>query len=391
MKRFLQNWSKRARKSKASKSLLFRPCLERLEERRVMDVSYHSGPVIAHVQVDDIYYGQDWANADIARSINLTNYVSTLAKSSYMSILGEYGVGEGRLDNAVYVTDGSAPTRGTTVTESQIQSVVANEINAGLVPQPDGSHVYAVFLPTNVVSQRDFRFYDPTKSDQTGSFLGHHNSFTLVQTHRQYSPYMGVWLYWQTQVQVPYIVMPTPGGSNPSGSLSSSWDQTTGTFSHELAETVTNPFPVVSPTPTWMWLGLGTNNVRIVPSYQTISNGTGWWEDGTGDEIGDIGKRLAQNGSYGYLDGYVVQKEWSTTFQASVIPAFDASGWLGTDPWGYTVAHINTAAQVTTWFYNSAASQWFSRNYHVSWGQQGVFFEWDIGPNDYSGWVSYAF
>jgi hypothetical protein len=377
----LKNWLKSSRQPSTaarSRPARFRPELEKLEERRVMDVGFHGGPVIPHVHVDPIFYGQTWSGSDYQRSANLASFVSTITKSSYLSALGEYGVGTGSSDNAVYKTDSSSPAYGTTITESQIQSLLKSEIDSGQVASPDGSHVYAVFLPTNVTSQLD----------NIQVFAAHHNSFSYLQTHWQYAPGLGTWVMWQSYATVPYIVVPTPGGTNwlaggPAGSLGT-FDQTTSVFTHELAETVTNPFISVAPTPNWYYLPAPGGGYKFTAIYTTISNGTGWF-DAKGNEIGDL-----VNGQYAYLDGYAVQKEWSNAWERGVVAAYDST-WLGTNPWGYWTAGYNTTGQISSPFYNQATGQNVARTEYVSWGKLGVYYDWSIGSNDYSGWVAYAF
>jgi hypothetical protein len=188
---------------------------------------------------------------------------------------------------------------------------------------------------------------------------------------------------------VPYIVVPTPGSGGvyaggPANSLASTFDQETVVFSHELSETVTNPYIVVSPTPYWYVVQNSNGTYFLEAGYQTISYGTGWF-DSNGNEIGDL-----VNGQYAYLDGYAVQKEWSNYWERGVVAAYDST-WLGNNPWGYWTAGYNHVGQSNSPYYNSATGQNVARTEYVSFGNLGVYYEWSIGSSDYSGWVAYAF
>src|SRR5262249_25155765 len=140
-----------AHRSSARPSLTSHPAMEQLEERKVMSVTYQGGPIIQHVQVDTVYYGQDWVTADNqANAQQLNQFFADVTNSSYLGMLGEYGVGLGSFEKSDFVTDASSPTAGTTVTEAQIQQMLTNEIDTGNLPTPDGNHLEFVYLPPNV-------------------------------------------------------------------------------------------------------------------------------------------------------------------------------------------------------------------------------------------------
>src|SRR5205085_1480092 len=98
----------------------FRPRLEALDGKIMPSVTYHGGPVIPHVEVHDVFYGQSWNTNDFsgARRYLLNQFQADITKSPYLAMLGEYGVGRGQAgtrDDAPQ--DASSPASGTTVTE----------------------------------------------------------------------------------------------------------------------------------------------------------------------------------------------------------------------------------------------------------------------------------
>src|SRR5690242_8001964 len=88
----------------------FRPEIERLEAREVMSVTLHGGPVIPHVQAQSVYYGQAWtAPANQTNANQLDGFLTYITGSSYMTQLGEYGVGTGTFGKRDMVTGTTSP------------------------------------------------------------------------------------------------------------------------------------------------------------------------------------------------------------------------------------------------------------------------------------------
>jgi hypothetical protein len=321
----LINWLRRTRGThRTSSSNRFRPALdalgetspvaarrlapvnlevEHLEQRVVpTGVSFHYGPVISHVQLETVYWGQDWTQqANQTTQQNLDTFAQNIAQSSYMSMLGEYGVGQGNWVRNDIVTNSASPAYGATVTDAQIQGMLAHEIGhlgSRNLTESTGQQVYVVYLPPGVHSQHD-------EADlQT---LAHHDSFNMWYKH--YSFYRQWWSY----DTVPYIVVPDPGTDpiwqthtsdyNGAGDIAGGWtnfQKLTEVTTHELAETVTDPVL-----------------------------GTGWCGNdayGNADasqEIGDL-----SNLHWTTLNGYYVQKEWSNYFNGDNAPAFETYGGL---------------------------------------------------------------
>jgi hypothetical protein len=332
VKETVMNWLRRwfgkndkAASSATGRSPSYRIGVEQLEDRRVMSVSYNGGAVISHVQVDTVYYGQDWeTSSGQANAQSLNRFMSTVTRSSYMGMLGEYNVGLGNFDRYDFVTDGSAPTAGTTVTEDQIQYMLEVEIYSGRLPMSDGNHLYFVYLPPNVTSQYDLN----------RNLLGHHSAFSMYDYNTG------------TLAPVYYAVIPNPIG-NPVGygylASLGTFNQQTEVSSHELAEAVTNP------------------------------NWGGWWDSDSysrtyGEEIGDLA-----NLEYGNFDGYVMQKVWLNSMNSGFLPSWNSAAVLGTDPnspylWHYEPQDYN--GHILLWGWNSG--HWCA--------------VWQIAPGDYSGW-----
>lgn len=356
---------KRNKKRPTPRRTTARLRFETLESRTMKSadsVAWHGGQVISHVEVDTVYYGQAWnqvasSTTGPANIAQTDQYFATLTSSSYMSMLGEYGIGQGHFGKHDIVNDSSTPIAGKQVLESQIQNLLQTEVQAGRLPPPNGNQVYFVYLPPSVNSRFD--------TDQ--QFLAHHNSFQM-QVFAGYSLLYNSVLrtsiavpYYRTQT-VAYAVIPYQGFGGYLGTdlaTLTPFDQMTEVASHELTEAVTNPYIAVSQAQAFSPIPRTTRYV-----YSLTAWGGGWYSDTTGNEIGDIA-----NQQYGYFDGYVVQREWSNFYQGNILPLFDTS-YLGQNPNLYTFL-----------------SQTGTFNGHTLITEFNYYSEWQIGPNDYSGWL----
>jgi hypothetical protein len=341
------------RKSACSKPALPRRVqleLENLEERAVPAVVFHGGPVISHVDLETVYYGQDWAKSANQPDLQqLDGFARTITHSSYLAMLGEYGVGMGNFSQHDMVTGSATPANGDTVTDAQIQAMLANEIYNGNLNESAGQQVYLVYLPPGVHSQ----------FDENASYLAHHYSFTMTM---RYIASDGSTAYYQDTV--PYAVIPDPN-TNPvwqthtlqntgAGDISEGWtnfQKQTEVTSHELAEALTDP---------------------VVWKDAAGWHGTGW-HDGTsgntlGEEIGDIA-----NLDYTSLDGYVVQRVWSNYFTRDVAPLVDT---FGINLWGYLYPQS----------VNSGGRQGFVWGGGVYWGTYFLpSYTWKLDDGTWSG------
>jgi hypothetical protein len=325
------------------------------------------------VDLETVYWGQDWTQpANQTDQQNLDNFAKTMAQSSYLSMLGEYGVGTGSWSKNDIVTNSQSPANGGTVSDADIENMLANEIRAGNLHESTGQQVYLVYLPPGVHSSND-EHVD----------LAHHASFTMQFRHSGYNRYIG-WYSYSTTDTVPFAVIPDPStnsGTNPStgqgwgwnthlpgnsgaGDISAGWtnfQKQTEVSSHELAEALTNPAQYQDGSGTWHG---------------------GWWDGTTGNEIGDIANLDAT-----YMDGYIVQREYSNYFGRDIAPFIDTYG----NPWGFQTYTSNGNTYMYSWYISNGREQGFG-SYGITWMPQYTWWLPDGSISgyftpDYGGWT----
>jgi hypothetical protein len=118
-----------------------RPTLEVLEDRTVpTNITYHGGPTIPHVQVNNIVMGPQPVD---------TGALMQALVQDYLPLLGPYyGIGAGTLRSSITVS----PLAGVP-SDLQIQTLLVQEIKSGALPPPDSSQLYVIFLaPNQIVS-----------------------------------------------------------------------------------------------------------------------------------------------------------------------------------------------------------------------------------------------
>jgi hypothetical protein len=221
-------------------------------------LTYRHGPLMTNVQVFPVFWGTKWAqqpNYLLRHNLNL--FFDFVLSSALIDQLGEYSVpgqtiGHGKHVGSTYVPSALAGV--TSLTDAQIQRELLMLIAAGYPPQPSNNTLYFMYIQPGIQVVAD------TANKSCTQFCGYHDSFP--------------WHAGSSQ-QVFYAVMPYPGCSGCTGSLSV-LDALTSTSSHELCEAITDPIP-----------------------------GQGWYDDANG-EIGDI---CAWNTKT--LGPWTVQKEWS--------------------------------------------------------------------------------
>jgi hypothetical protein len=305
-------------RSARSPSRQYRPVPEALDERVVPAITYHGGPIMAHVDVRNVFYGQGWTSYDswgVLRS-SLNQFQSDITRSQYMSMLGEYGVGRGGFGGSISVTDATSPAPSTTVGDLQIQKMLTDKISAGLLPPETGQQLYVVYLPANTHSNWD----------QTVGTVGHHGSF-------QANVVRGTTTSVET---VYYAVITNPiGNPNKFDSALSTFQDLTEVTSHELAEAVTDPDLRQGDRgniagSSLAWIDTDTFNLF----YSTTRPYTLLRVENKhhGDEIGDmVGWQYSTNFT---VNGhtYTVQKEWSNLYQAGILPNLYAYVAMDTPP-----------------------------------------------------------
>src|SRR5262249_10674760 len=152
--RQLLNWFRavrQARRSSTHRKSVTRPMFELLESRNLMSVDYRGGPLLQHVQVETVFYGQQWYNNPVLyqSALKLDEYSSDITQSSYMDLLNEYGVGRGSFqDGVINFTD---PRRGFVVDDTEIQAMLDSGIRQGYLDAPTPNQLYFVFTTPNVL------------------------------------------------------------------------------------------------------------------------------------------------------------------------------------------------------------------------------------------------
>jgi hypothetical protein len=242
----------------------FRPWAEALEDRVTPAVTYHNGPLLAHVEVENVFLGAAWnSNPTLQQqSQQLDGYLQFLADSPYVGMLEQYSAGGQAITGGHWTgRDVYTGPVGGTITEAQILGILGSEIATGHAPPPDPNRLYVVYAPagTLVTNPRD---------GDSSHFAGYHWVATDGAGNLVY-----------------YAVLPYGGSPNFLYPGLSPFQQLTEATSHELSEAITDPYP-----------------------------GTGWF-DTAGNEIGDI---VSFQG--GWYDGYFVQREWSNVDNTGILP-----------------------------------------------------------------------
>jgi hypothetical protein len=292
--------------------------LEMLEGRRLLSVSgpVSGSPVVMpSVQVESVYWGQDWTTgtspapgfSPTANMQAIDAFLGTIVNSRYMDLSNQYGVSRGSfvgrdvaaggptdfqpLTRLSALATGISPVHGppTTVTEASIQQMLDNEIHQGRLTMGPNK-LFVVVLPPDVQSAYDI----------ANNYVGHHGGFVDVS-------YTTGLFHLPIFTNVYYAVIPNPiGNAKLLGALGTetSFQYQTEVISHELAEAVTDP----------------------------IVNGTalGWYDRNTlsptwGDEIGDIPQYMVTTGQLkncvGSYDGYMLSDIWSNQANTAVLPS----------------------------------------------------------------------
>ncbi len=225
------------------------------------NMTYHGGPLIDNVAIVAAFWGSAWQAQStlIAALQGFFNYIVT---SSFVDLLAEYStasqsIGRGTLTGAFAIAD-SEPGDGTTVSDAQIQAALQQWTQDGTLPAPTPNSLYFVFLPQGVTSTMG-------GAASCQQYCGYHGSVGSIF----------------------YALMPFAdcAGCSQDNEL----DTLTVIASHELAESITDP--------SW-----------------TATSGTGWFDDTTGEEIGDV-----CTGNTTQLGNYLVQQVWSQSQNACAV------------------------------------------------------------------------
>ena len=223
-------------------------------------LSYHNGPLLSTVEVVTIFWGAAWQQPAQSGLIGrLNQFFDFILGSALMDVLSEYGVVGRPINHGFRVgtatITASEPGGGTgTVSDSQIQQALQGWIQNGTIAQPNANTLFFVYLPPNVTSTLG-------GESSCSQFCGYHNHINST-------------CFYAVE---PFI---TCAGCTFGQGI---FDSLTKVSSHELCEAVTDPAL------------------------------DGWFDDSTGNEIGDI-----CNASTARLGGFVIQTEWSNRANSCV-------------------------------------------------------------------------
>jgi hypothetical protein len=253
--------------------------LEPLEDRRLLtgtswlpatpNVTYHGGPLLQNVQVQNVFYGQPWTtDTTLKQAVSQTDtFLNYFVTSPYMDVLHQYNVNHGSVAGMDDVINQNPA--GSTIDDSTIRQILNTEIGAHNVVAPGSNQLYIFYTAPGVVVTAN-------GESSARNFAGYHDVFTDTA---------GAAVY--------YAVIPYPSGGVANVPLTT-FQQETVVLSHEIAEAVTDP-----------------------------DTQTGWFDPVNG-EIGDIA-----DGQVGLLNGFAVSAVWSQSAGQVVVPA-PASATTGT-------------------------------------------------------------
>jgi len=214
-------------------------------------LTYNGGVLLPNVQVFTVYWGEAYQTGALTDlPAKLDQFFDTILQSTLMDQMteyntGPYNFGKGTRTGSIIINEALAVN----INDSDIQAKLQTWISSNAAfPQPTGNTLYFIYIESGIVVTLD-------GSLSCGSFCGYHNNIGQ---------------------NVFYAVMPYPDCAGCLGE-SNAFDALTGTSTHELCESITDPIP-----------------------------GQGWYDNGNNMEIGDI---CAWN--FKQLDGYNVQLEWS--------------------------------------------------------------------------------
>jgi hypothetical protein len=174
-------------------------------------VSDGGGSVLDHVRVHLVFWGTSWSGASVPSMGDVLTSTQSIVSGPYMDGLAQYrGIQRGVVAGSTLVASAvgnspASPPAG--FTDNDIQNLLSDLVYRSMVPSPSDSQLlYVVILPPGVSSTQD------------PAAIGKHSHYT----------YYAFPLYW-ANVRWGWVMN--------SGTL----DSVTETFSHELAESCTDP------------------------------------------------------------------------------------------------------------------------------------------------------
>jgi opacity protein-like surface antigen len=201
-------------------------------------VLYYGGPVISNVKVTAVMWG---SNVDSTTQKQIGDFFATTVNSTYIDWMSEYNtnikavdgregtdqsIGRGTFSGVVTITPSNTSTK---LQDTDIQTEIDAQINAGHLAKPDANTLYMVYFPSGVSITLD-------GSKSCEAFCAYHMNYQS-----------------KTNGQVFYGVMPDLGGacSFGCGFLSSRFNSLTAVSSHELMESISDPIPTPGSSPAY--------------------------------------------------------------------------------------------------------------------------------------------
>jgi hypothetical protein len=289
-------------------------------------LTYFGGPIISNVQVIQVLYGSGSYNSQIAGTTSPTmgNFFADITSTGLITLLQQYNTnisggtgqvfGNGTFAGLFQIVP-SAANNGSTITDTQIQSELLAQINAGHLPGPandalgNPNTLYMIYFPPGkTISQGG------SNSCQAGGFCAYHGttSSTLNTKH------------------VLYGVLPdmqAGSGCSTGCGTSTVFGNYTSVTSHELVEAMTDA------------------DVGIATTFAAPLA----WYDMTNGEIGDICN--GQQGSY-TANGttYTIQLEFSNSANNCVnFPVVSGPNYtLSASPSSLTVTQGSSGSSTIT-------------------------------------------
>lgn len=261
-----------SKKRKAGRPVTIEP----LEERKMMSVVYHpvfgteaqkngNGSNLSSPPIYLIFWGSYWGGTNTPQAQAIENAANKVVNSSFLNVVQQYGSNGNATIDSLYTYDSSNPVSGG-FNDSNISSVIENQIDNGPLPEGDGpAHdpIYVVVTPPNVKSDianaAGFNYDD------------HDYDFPI-----DFDTMHGCWVW---------------SGTNGDGTVNV--DQFSWTFSHEIAESMSDP---------------GGGGAEFYP-------GASWTGGGSGNQIGDYEPNAY---SFREPDGAQIQPMWSRANSAAV-------------------------------------------------------------------------
>src|SRR5579859_703536 len=289
-------------------------------------LSYFGGPVISNVHIVQVLWGNGAYLPEVSSTStpSIASFYGDITSSGFITLLSQYStpasggtnqtIGNGTFDGQFTIIP-SAANSGTTVDDTQIQSELLSQINAGHLPSPmldaagNVNTVYMFFFPPGITITQG-----GSSSCVSGGFCAYHG--TTSSTFNGNNILYGV-----------HPDMQAGSGCDVGCGSSSTFNNYTSVASHELAEAMTDAD-----------VGIAT----------TFSAPLAWYDMNNG-EIGDICN--AQQGSYA-ANGttYTIQLEFSNAANNCVLPPATATPnfSLSATPGSLSVTQGSSASSTIT-------------------------------------------